>query len=43
MQAQNTRVLLGFSTDLDDGAIARAVRNLGGHDLGDLLGAFARS
>jgi pyruvate dehydrogenase E1 component len=29
--------------DLDDQAVARAVRNLGGHDLGDLLGAFAEA
>jgi pyruvate dehydrogenase E1 component len=29
--------------DLDDRAVASAVRNLGGHDLGDLLGAFAEA
>ena len=29
--------------DLDDEAIARAVRNLGGHDLGDLLDAFSQA
>jgi pyruvate dehydrogenase E1 component len=29
--------------DLDDEAIARAVRNLGGHDLGDLLDAFSEA
>ena len=28
--------------DLDDGELARAIRDLGGHDLGDLLDAFAR-
>ncbi|HUC14220.1 MAG TPA: pyruvate dehydrogenase, partial [Acidimicrobiales bacterium] len=29
--------------DLDDGAVAGAVRNLGGHDLGDLLDAFSQA
>ena len=29
--------------DLDDEAIARAVRNLGGHDLGDLIDAFSEA
>ena len=29
--------------DLDDRAVAGAIRNLGGHDLGDLLGAFAEA
>ena len=29
--------------DLDDEAIARAVRNLGGHDLGDLVDAFSQA
>jgi pyruvate dehydrogenase E1 component len=29
--------------DLDDHAIAAAIRNLGGHDLGDLVGAFAEA
>jgi pyruvate dehydrogenase E1 component len=29
--------------DLDDAAVAGAIRNLGGHDLGDLLGAFAEA
>jgi pyruvate dehydrogenase E1 component len=29
--------------DLDDDAIAAAIRNLGGHDLGDLLDAFAQA
>jgi pyruvate dehydrogenase E1 component len=28
---------------LDDGAIAASLRNLGGHDLGDLLAAFAQA
>ena len=28
-------------SDLDDATIAAGLRNLGGHDLGDLLGAFA--
>ncbi len=32
--------LLELLADLDDSAVAAAVRNLGGHDLGDLLDAF---
>ncbi len=33
--------LLRVIEDLDDAGVAAAVRNLGGHDLGDLLHAFA--
>jgi pyruvate dehydrogenase E1 component len=39
-QREKIARLLG---DLDDAAVSGAIRNLGGHDLGDLLGAFAEA
>ncbi|HXD56107.1 MAG TPA: 1-deoxy-D-xylulose-5-phosphate synthase N-terminal domain-containing protein [Solirubrobacteraceae bacterium] len=38
--ARDLRRLLG---EIDDGALQRAIRDLGGHDLADLLDAFARA
>jgi pyruvate dehydrogenase E1 component len=33
--------IMGLLAHLDDASVAGTLRNLGGHDLGDLLGAFA--
>jgi pyruvate dehydrogenase E1 component len=38
-----SRDIARLASDLDDGELLRAIRDLGGHDLGDLLDAFARA
>jgi pyruvate dehydrogenase E1 component len=40
---RDTRALARLISDLDDGELLRAIRDLGGHDLTELLGAFAES
>jgi pyruvate dehydrogenase E1 component len=39
---RRTRALGGLLAELNDDELLRAIRDLGGHDLGDLLEAFAQ-